>query len=528
MSIKTFVDVGELYRNAQRPAILSSVKAVLDFYGASNRFDEVYFNGEAEVSRTVLSSNTDKLRDDRATDTINRRKLFVVAEINPSLFNTGYGNSSVSPNNTPVWYSEETKTFIFPGYEGREVSVECNCFFRTRTDAMQFVNRINRASSRQLAEFTFNAKVHYPINMSIINFLKDTYDLGVKAGVITDDFPTWYFKKAISPMNVITNEGNNNPLVVLERRSDDMNIIFEEPSISKSTKGNHTGQHLVNFRYKFYWQDLVEWQLHYPMMIYQQPIPDKWIPTPQEEFFNGFIKNAFLEYQDTNLVYQNRIHNAPFYYRYPTTDTWYPSDTEWLDPQACIALTLSNDANQLMMNINEIPNWKWKDSVLAHMLKYRQYIFDRHEDIIHIKVYSDDLQVKYDQITMDEEGNLLFDRPPTMGNIYRVVIYVDKDLKGLSTDAIGRIINDPDYQNKFIPDVFYWHDWTHVPNHGEITDKRGDGFWPDKPYKNKDQNISNQDDWYAHADAQDMGPGTVRFSPVFYQLDHDLIAKNKG
>ena len=124
MLINTFIQTGELYRNATRPAIVASIAEVLKFYGMSGAFDQVYFNGEAEVVRQVSTNREGRLRDDRQTDMSNRRKLFVVAEIGPSEFNSGFGNTGLGITNPPVWHSALTNTTLCPCYEGREVSVE--------------------------------------------------------------------------------------------------------------------------------------------------------------------------------------------------------------------------------------------------------------------------------------------------------------------------------------------------------------------------------------------------------------------
>lgn len=527
MSIKTFIQAAEIYRNATRPAILASIREVLGFYGMIDKFDEIYFNGEAEVSNFINSDKDSKLRSDRATDLINRQKLFVTAEINRSVFNSGYGNSGTSPNNPYVWKDEDSRTYLYPGFEGRDIVIECNCHFRTRNEAQGFVNRIERTRSRQLSEFTFNANIHYPINIPIIEFLSGNHQRLKQAGIVSNEYPEWFFEHAVAPMGVIHNEGNNHKTIVVKREIIDTNIIFDESEVGLSRKGDYAGQYIASFRYKFYWQDMVEWQLHYPIMVYQQPIDTKWLPTMQHQYINGFIQNAFLEYQQGNLVFKNRQASSPFYYRFPDNDPWYPPQECWLDKQVSLLLMMEDVENKALFNIKEIPNWTWKDAVIKHIIKYREYLFTRHEDIVHIKLYSDDLQVLDEQLSMDEDGNVYMNRRPTMKNVYRAVIYIDLDLKNLSPEAIERIINDEEYQKEFLPGVFPWHNWKVPPNDGDVSDNKGGGKW-NPEYPDDERWIVYPDDWYSHADSEDMGDGLVRFSPVLYQLNLNLLAYNNG
>ncbi len=524
MLINTFIQSGEMYRNATRPAILASIREVLKFYGLSDAFDQVLFNGEAEVVRQVGTSFDSRLRDDKQTEMANRRKLFIVAEVSQSEFNSGYGNTGLGITNPPVWHSALGNVTMLPCYEGREISIEGTSYFRTRNDAVMFINRIQRTQARQLAQFTFDAQIHYPVNIQIINFLLKIHELLTKAGKTQDDFSTWYFKCALAPMDVLTNQANKNPLVVLNRKICDTNIIFDPPRLELSRRGDRVGQHMVTFRYRYYWQDMVEWQLNYPMMVQQQPIPEEFVPKIQESFEKGFIKNAPIEYQQMNLIDHRRTASAPYYKRYPAYDPWYPPKESWLDTQLTVLTALDNVQQQVMFNLKELPEWEWVKPIYEHMIKYRAYLFDRHEDIIHIKVYSDDLQVRFDQIRLEENGDVVFLRPPTMSAHYRFVLYVDLDLRNLSGDAIDRIVSDPDLQKHFLPTIFPWHKWDEVPNVGYNPDREGTGRWPDGevPIRRPGQDAGNgewigsRDDWYDHTEAGNLGPDGVRFTSVFH------------
>ncbi len=532
MYIKTFIQTGEIYRNATRPAILTSIREVLKFYGLSDAFEQVLFNGEAEVVRQVGTDFDSRLRDDKQTEMANRRKLFITAEVAQSEFNSGYGNTGTGITNPPVWHSALANVTLLPCYEGREVSIEGTSYFRTRNDAMMFINRIQRIQARQLAQFTFDAQIHYPVNIQIINFLLKIHALLVKAGKTEDDFPTWYFKCAVAPMDVLTNQANKNPLVVLNRKVCDTNIIFDPPRLELSRRGDRVGQHMVTFRYRYYWQDMIEWQLNYPLMVYQQPIPEEFIPAMQESYQRGFIKNAPIEYQQMNMIDHRRTVSSPYYKRYPNYDPWCPPVEPWLDPQITALTALSNVESQVLFNLKDLPEWKWITPIYNHIIKYRDHLFDRHEDIIHIKMYSDDLQVRFNQVRLEENGDLVFSRPPTMSAHYRVVVYVDLDLKNLSNEAVDRIVNDPELQREFLPAIFPWHKWDEVPNNGHNPDREGVGRWPDEnrgtprpPGENNGEWIGSRDDWYDHADAGNLGPDGVHFSPVFHVADFNLPAK---
>ena len=462
--LRTFVKAGETYRNALYPAIIESLRRVLEFYSLTG-IDKVYFNGDAEVSKQLFSDIDSGVRADRQTDFKLINKLYIVTEEQPSVFNNGYGNAQRTITNRPVWKTDDDKVMIIPTYDGREITVDVNAHFRTRQEARNFRNSLEQARNRQANDLNFNAHVHYPLNLEIIYFLTTIHKRLVNAGQVTDEFAPWFFKNACMPFTTITNPAGNNTQVVLQQRRDEIGIFFEEPTIALTRKSNeYLGRYEVSFRYKFYWNEQTDWDLRYPLMIYQQPLDQMYMPKPQLGYRNGFNPHAFVELGMINLLLKSRTKHSPYYQRIPEYDMWVPPGQRWLDTQLTIAITVKDEANVPLMNIvNDIPNWTWDDDFLEHMLKYRENLFTRHEDIFHIQVYSDDILVLPEQLSMDEEGNILLNRKPTMGNVYRVVIFVDCNLKEFSDQNNQNILDDENYLYTVIPKLFPWYKWDKFP-----------------------------------------------------------------
>ena len=80
--LETFIESEEDYNAFFRPAIHDSIRQVLKFYGL-NSGNQIYFNGENEITPLVGSLATDDVRSTRYTDGVFRNKIFVTAEVEP-------------------------------------------------------------------------------------------------------------------------------------------------------------------------------------------------------------------------------------------------------------------------------------------------------------------------------------------------------------------------------------------------------------------------------------------------------------
>lgn len=467
--IKTTVLAGETYRSTTRPAIFASIKRLLDLYSLDDSL--IYYNGETEISKLVGSLNTDKRGSDNYTDLKNINKLFVLAKVEYSEFNSMYGNSYRQRTHTSVWKDDETLTDITPQYEGRKVEVDINKHFRTRQEAVNFVNKLNTATTTQLADFTFDADIHYPINYSIIDLLTEIYNRLVCGGKIDSceiNFGKWFSDNCLVPYTVISNIIGNNKIPVIPRRIEETILQMNSPTVEQIVKGEYSGRFEVSFSYNFYWQEFIGWELTYPLMVYQKIIPEKYIPMPVKEHNRSQAANRFLEnsyMQDIRFGNSKSLH-SPYYDKIPSYDPYTAPYQNFLTPKLQITLTVEDVPEQILLNLKEIPNYSWNPFYLYYLIKYRSRMLILNKSPIHFKVFSGDVQILNSDLTIDDEGNVWLLRNPFMKNQHTFVMYVNYAIRDWDDDAVDDIINFPDDSSVILPDIMPWYRWPDYLNPG--------------------------------------------------------------
>lgn len=516
-------DAAETYVNATRPAIIDAVAEVLNFYGIKQKL-EVYYNGEAEVARTYGSSYDDPSRSNQATDFINRGKVFVIPDITPTEFNSGYGNSGRDQTNLAMWFNKDARMTVTPDYDGRLVKVDISAHIATRQDAINFRNRLQKRKDRQSGRATFEAHIHYPIPNEVVLLAYELYTLNHQTGVITPEdeeniplsFINWFKQSGLAPVDIITNRANENPTFVFKRRLRENTIIFEDPTIALTRKNAaYLGKYEVSFAFSFYWQELTHWRVEHPLLIMQRQIGHAWLPKFYKDDKMRRTFNQAIEKSQAAMIRGLWNDDWLDVKRIPVYDPWIPQiNSEGLEPKIIAITPLSDVQEQIIVNINKL-KINWDPVIYNFMIQYRDRICMRGELIMHWRLYSDDLEVNNEQIELRENGDIVLLRPPTMPNTYRLVLFIDTEVGLLNERGRRTIIEDYNYQTEVFPRVFPWWNWTKINGWIPPEDWEIDPTPPVTDNKGLEEVIIN------------VGKAKDELSSTRYMLDMSLIARSK-
>lgn len=474
------VDVkpGETYRSSTRPMLFDVVNQVLDYFGVNNA--KILINGEAENVKLLGSSGDDKKGTDLNTDMKLTDKVYVISEIEPSNFNTGYGASPHMPMTPSIWRDDDVGLRITPVYRGRTVAMDINKHFTTRQDAINFINNVESVLDQQVGPMSVDINIHHPIPEGILQLLLECHELLVKANATDLGFKDYFYKQARAPLHRVTNPIFNNPMMVVSRRIEGTEILYSSPFMARTKKGSdQLGKWEVSLRYTFEWQEHVSWTVNYPAMVYQQPIDMKWVPEVSEKVSREQSDNTFHDLSFMNAIQKKNLSHLPYYHKFPDFDPWTPPQDSWLSATIQAMVVLKDVENQLVCDFNELPNFNWDLKYLTFIKKYHHRMLHLNSSLMHIRLYTDNIPVAVEGLDFNIDGQLIFTRPPTMANVHRAVLYFNYDLNSLNDDALDDIKNNPDDFNWLIPGIFPWLDVPDFSNmdKDKIKDWLNDSDW---------------------------------------------------
>lgn len=457
--LKTFVPAEDEYDSFTRPAVYDSIKRVLKFYSLEDT-SKIYYNGENEIAKLVGSNATDDRLLDIHTDGVFGNKLFVVSETTDTEFNNGYANQRRQPTERPVWMSDGAIPIaIYPGFVGTKVEVSINAVFNSLKHAQQFRKRVERQQANQMVDFSFNPTVHLGLNNSILEMLEDFHTLYVKNDPTTPTLGNWFDKYCKTPFTTIMNAKGNHKRIVAPMKLTDVGIIFSEPQLQRTRKGSTYGRFEVELKYHFYLNAFSHWELEYPLNVYQDEIPARWIPRPQETFTQNPDVRVSQETAYGNITTTNRKVQAPFYLKLPNHDPWTMPKQDWFQPVVQARLKVQALPEQVIVNnIFNIPGFTWSEEVKEYILSNKENAFNRHRTLFPIFFFSNDVIVNPSDLVMNEDGSITLKYLPVMENTYRVVVGVDLGIRSYTEEFWDNVKEKPE-QLEVIEKIFNWYDW---------------------------------------------------------------------
>lgn len=461
--LHTFIPAAETYRNSTRPGIYDSLKRVLRFYSLESTA-QIFFNGENEIAKLVGSNATDKPRTGIYTDGMFRNKLYITAEVDPHPFNSGYSSSHRSYSERSVFRNDEVPFVLMPVFEGREINVEITMHFNSRQKAEEAVNSIRFQQTKQMADFMFSAHIHLPVNTPIIQLMEWVHNKLKENDPKTPDIGDWMDKYSSSPLCMVSNAAGNNPIIVVPMRLDGIGIQFKDPTVKKAMKAQLTGSYEVTIPYMFYWQEFTGWELEYPLNVYQEQIPEEFIPRVQETFVQQWNKRISPEMaMGQQLNTYSRLNQTPFYMKLPEHDPWTMPGRRWITPMIQARLAVEDKPVQEFGNMFDLKEFQWNDLVKRYMIHRGNKTFLDHYTPFLIECYSNDLRVDPTQLRLDDKGMVSLSRAPTMKNTYRLLATLDYAIKDLNDDFWQDLWDNPEFI-WILPGIWPQYPWNIDPN----------------------------------------------------------------
>lgn len=456
--LKTTIEALENYDSFLRPAIYDSLLAVLDFYGLRSA-SNIYFNGESDVVKLIGNSATDGHTADRYTDGTFRNKIFIKADVQRSDF----WNLRRELVEMPVFLNAELPLIMTPSFEGKEITVEVVARFNTEAAAKQFRNRINRQRENQVVDFNFSPTVHMVVNEGLYDFIKIIHGMLVKNDPTTPVFQEWFDRYKQFNFHKITNVKGNLPQMVVPLKPNGIGISFTDMFVTKVSKGENYGQFNVEFSYQFYFNEFLGWDLEFPLNVYQEQIPEGYIPRPQPAHtqYSGVpagpeITSMRLSDPPTGYV------QSPYFLRLPSHDPFPVPYTWWVQPVVVVRTSLKDLPEQVLGSVFDLEEFKWRPKAIDYIKRRHEHAFLHHETPFLFQVFAGNEKVNPEHLRMEPDGQIVLLTRPNLKLTYRVVVNIDYAIRDY-TQELWNDIGWEDDRWAIIRTIFSWVDFNKFP-----------------------------------------------------------------
>lgn len=481
---KVKITSSESYRNSTRPSVFKSLAQELCYFNLHQK-NKIFFNGEAEVSKLIGGEYNGRRGSDLSIDVGYDDKIFVEFESEPSGFNDEL-DSMRGPTTPLLWEDPLTGSSIRPIFEGKRYTITINKYFKDRVQAESFRRKIRSAILGEHLNTLFDLDTHFPIPMEILACYQEIYNRLVNAKAVDpvdSNFIKWFRQNSFVPTDIISNLIGNNDCLVFKQQMADNGIDHGDVQIAKVNKGRYIGQYEVSWSYSYHWNEHTEWELSYPIQVYQQPMGIEWMPDDFDNNKRSYPTRRFLESKLASMVFDYLDINTNNYICLPSQDNWRPPSINWIAPQLQILINLEDvPGEQVLLNVTQIQGFDWDPTFLHFVLKYHKKVTKRHSSPLNFKLFSSDTEVMESDIELRENGDLVLLRPGYLRSIYRLTFNFDTAVRLFDDGCIEDLIKDPEYGKLIIDTLFPdyqlpsdWgvdgkKDWGHIYDNIDVGD----------------------------------------------------------
>lgn len=458
-TLNTTILAEENYDSFLRPAIYDSIIAVLDFYGLRSATN-IYYNGATDVVKLIGNAQSDGQTADRFTDGTFRNKIFITAEVEDSEF----WDLRRDMTERPVFLNPELPLIICPSFEGKQIRVQVVSRFNTEAQAKAFVSKINRQRKNQVVDFNFTPTVHMLFNKGLVRFVDIIHAMLKKNEPAIPELQEWFGKYAQFNFTGITNVAGKLPQVVVPLKPNNIGISFTDPFVAKVRKGSAYGQFEVEFSYTFFFNSFLGWEVEYPLNVYQEQIPEEYIPRPQP----GFTANKGVT-SGPEVTSGREINppidfiQSPYFLKLPLHDPFTAPYEWWIQPVVQAQLALKDLPEQVIGNIFELPEFKWRPKAVEYIKRRHAVAFMHHETPFLFRLFAGNRIVPAKDVRMDEDGTITLLTKPNLKLTYHLVACIDYAIRDYSKQLWDDVGWDDDGYWGIIRTIFNWIDFNKFP-----------------------------------------------------------------
>ncbi len=388
-----------------------------------------------EMSEKQLGSEMDKM-DTRTGEYLISVGDRIQAEWRNEIIDTEGLTATVHrTNHKPVFEDPELGVVMKPSYQKIKSTADITIRFRSKDQAFKWYNSFNTKLSMGLQQITHTANYHYPIPPAMVLIIQEIYRLReLKAGY--GETIQKYIRDHSTPnlTSIMDQAGGNRTMAIQGTQHEILGDFEFRELVPKPEPQEPNGVWFSNFSYTIYYEQPVAMSLKYPILVHNSLMP-QWALDNTRQYDIDRLFNTYGSMGQhalrNHLIKANMYHTNISGFRglsIPSFDYWRPT---YVHPSEIVlimaAIAVDEDDPTLVMDLNDLGSYKFKDEVLAWLRSQGDRAKSLSGGPIKIYLYRHDIPLEQNYITIDENLIVRSKTPLDLRKFYHVVITLQFD-----------------------------------------------------------------------------------------------------
>lgn len=442
-------------QSVERPALIDIIHQVEDI-AKIDRNTRIMFPGDININQTAKSS-IDEENDRRAIFTSDR---YLHIEVESEYEEGVLGATAIhQKEHIPVFHDPEVDVALWPIYLPTEYTIQFRYQTISKTEAMRWRDdmraRISQMRDTNLHSITY----HFLLPDELLELLLAVYDCKVR--LASDKYTALqYIDQHSTNRLLITSDltNKNRAFAISETQTRILGQFDFSPLPEKIEREDGSGAWICSFAYKFKFDRPALMGCRYPVLVYNQILPAKYVTflnqNQNDDQSKMLSRPKSLEALSMFEVTNQLEHNVNIYvpYRIPDFDE-LRSRTSIAGYGNFLSVLTQIDENDRrgLFNLTDLDPYRLDDDILE-FIRESEYPFIHHayQSVIHVGLYEGGSFKADRMIRCDNQLNLTTAIDVDLKKMYHVVFSLLVDLPYLHQSAIDRLRRYPKVFKKII------------------------------------------------------------------------------
>lgn len=452
---KLYLPVPEVDKSMTRPVVLDIIRQVKDITGIPKETKELFLGS----ARTGLQEGSTA-----GADITNNTKILSSAQLAIEVaetYNEAYfGTVAINQVEQPVCFlDDELGVVLKPIYTTRQFEVSVQYRNPSRTKAMQWRDDIFMHVNQMRDVNLHSAKYHYQIPNSFFALLKEIHTLRENVAGYGQDFDQ-YLRTHLTPRatTITTLNGDKAALAITEEQMRIQGMFDFSEAPQKEQMGGEANVWMSEFTYKFSLDVPTGMAVHYPAIVHNQLIDEKFIPEPTEDdkkhikIFAHSLKS--LNYFEVPYT-MDRYAKPNEYRHYPEYDDWYPDnhppEMRMLYSALC---QVDTSTPKLICNLKDLGEYVIDEEILKWLMQGEyKYLTKPYKSILHLTYYRNSHLTNYKHSSVNANLDYAYNEDLSLRDIHRMCISIVEDIHSLDIEFLRRLKRNPSVMRKLLKTI---------------------------------------------------------------------------
>lgn len=386
--------------------------------------------------------------------------------------NSKYLYTDYSPEFPPIYRDDDIGVTIIPYYSSAELKIEITYSAQSKAEAKQWQNRMKTKIKNMSEMYSHNLSYNYIIDKNIMYILTESYKLVKNRNKKVEPMSDYLRNRFVNRFGTISDTAGKNIEFAINETQTRIRGFFDfGEAMDQGSKVDGPNAWTVTVEYLIRYMRPTSLLINYPLVIYNQVVPDTLIFVDKD----GNVKNRdiYTEYPRSNRYYTLSAYNLshfdptdrpsldqdsqfrgviiPRWNEFTVEDRFSIIGTKRFFDQLILfneddfdilsKLKKDRDIEPIfpIYNLDKITQFSIDEDILNFIKSEGKWLFITGESLFQLGLYRNNRLLIRDIISMDEDYNILLNRPIDIKGIYNIRCAIYYNWSYLSSDAIRRI-----------------------------------------------------------------------------------------